>query len=302
MSEFRNTRTSDRTSIDCTKSSSAFASGDELTRNLSIGEKRELEQLFNPKGTSKGSLPEEFFVRQGLVGQPATPRYGQQYEKLDSKGLISEAALKAAKKDPLLASVIKVLDAKGGKEGQSEADQVVKALIKKHGKNSKEVAQVLSELGAVFQSKKHIDIAKGFYVQGVDIAKAALGKEGEKSVLLADLYGGLATVQTSKGDWKGTVESSRQAAKIFSKIFETVPNAAGVSDRIDKLGPEFMEKMKDNYLVGYIGCKASGQKEAAVSALRGFIGVSTQLDNWRAYKKGVEEGKKMGEKINKSER
>lgn len=293
MSEFRNMRANDSASINDTNGNSAFTSigGDELgkTRNLSIGERRELEQIFNPKETSKSALLEDFFIVQSKDGKKSKDDK-EEYEVDDftPRGITSKAALKAAKKDPLLAPVIKALDAKGAKEGQKEADQVVKALTKKYGKNSKEVAQVLLELGAAFQSKKHIDIAKAFYVQGVDTAKAALGKDGAKSVLLFDLYGGLAEVQAAKRDWKGLFGSVRETEKIFKKMYDSVADPKEKEEkgilpigRVDKLGPEIFEKWRDLYCFAHDGAEASGEKSAARLYMSKAAMGSSFLHLWR---------------------
>src|SRR5262249_46355919 len=138
-------------------------------------------KLFNPGNLAIGRSPEMLVSAQGTVGKPVAPRYGQQDDHGDAakaKNAITGPALATAHKDPLLATVNKVLEAKGAKVAQKEADLLVKALGEKHGKGSRQVAQVLLELGALFQSKKEADVAKGFYTQGIEAAKAALGKDG----------------------------------------------------------------------------------------------------------------------------
>jgi hypothetical protein len=267
MVELRELRTNESDPLSGPGIRTGAIGGNELASVRSLSH-REWQSLSNPDSVSAGSLPPEFYLVQGTVGEQA--RIAQPPSEDALLWIAVEGAL--AREDQ--------------KEARRQAEQVVKGLTEKHGKGSKGLAQGLLDLGILFGSHHQKDVATEFYTQGIDAAKLAIGKKPDKgtSVLLANLHGELAEVQASNQDWKAAVESSKHAAKIYSSVYENEPvriQRLADFERVESLGSGFMKRMRDNYLIMSFACSKSNDAKGASEAIDCATATMARLNVWR---------------------
>lgn len=197
-----------------------------LVNRIGMGD---IPKLFPNNIAKQGSISaDNDLLVQGVVGRPVAPRYGDGDIGFDRKEMIKKEGAEEKKVNPLLEPVRKALEKDDDKEARKQADALLEAQTKKHGKESKQVVDTLLDLGDLFQKNKKVDDAKRYDRQGLDMGRLVAGRH----------------VETALADDKGLKKDSAEAnCKAATEIYERLYDRFGARS----LGDSSLKQMVDNY-------------------------------------------------------